>query len=117
MYLLITKPILYKTNSCVSTCVLAFLTDKPCITGFGDSDVNEFGFVTHRDTGDGETFSTCWSMEFYEGSLTPRVLQIAFNYHAITSDEACIQVVIIRASSRENLSSGFPTRSDTNQRR
>ena len=84
-----------------------FLIDKPCQgptkKGFGYpfGDGAENGFVTYIETGDGETFSTCWSMEFYDGLVSQiaffggRVLQIAFYHHTITSDEACIQVLII----------------------
>ena len=62
---------------------------------------DETGFVTYIEAGDGEKFSTCWSMEFYDGLVSQiaffggRVLQIAFYHHTITSDEACIQVLII----------------------
>ena len=72
-----------------------FWTDNPCQgptkTGFGDPSEWRFGFVTHNDTRDGETFSTCWSIEFDDGW---EVLQIAFYHHAIISDGACIKVMI-----------------------
>ena len=73
------------------------MTDNPCQgtteNGFGDSIFDdEYGFVTHNTTGDGESVSRCWSLEFDEEI---KVLQIAFYHYAITSDETCIQVVII----------------------
>ena len=85
---------------------ILFLIDNPCQgptkKGFGNQfEHDEYGFVTYLEMGDGETFSSCWSMEFYASSLSQmgfyrvRVLQIAFYHHYITSDEACIQVVII----------------------
>ena len=72
-----------------------FWTDTPCQgsikTGFDDPSETLFGFVTHNDTEDGDRFSSCWSIEFYERWDS---LQIAFYDHAITSDGACIKVTI-----------------------
>ena len=72
-----------------------FWTDYPCKgptkIGFGDPREWRFGFVINNDTGDGETFSRCWSIEFHYGWER---LQIAFYDHAITSDGACIKVMI-----------------------